>query len=225
LYSIFNKKYQSDILINKNLFIRTHFENKHHFYIIKSVFNICSVQLARRVLQLERANTSLRKEVDNETKKRKQLSNELTQTTTLLSDAQQPYNYLIDSIRTRDEKNQSFKEAIKTLETDLKNTQGENKDLKATNNQLSADLERLLNQREEMNVLKQVVLNMKSNEPQQHAMSSTIKNVYTPYTSQSNTNHDEQTRTRKPLIFTNSDPPSWYTKLKRQNQQNSLSRK
>jgi len=184
-----------------------------------------SVQLARRVLQLERANTSLRKEVDNETKKRKQLSNELTQTTTLLSDAQQPYNYLIDSIRTRDEKNQSFKEAIKTLETDLKNTQGENKDLKATNNQLSADLERLLNQREEMNVLKQVVLNMKSNEPQQHAMSSTIKNVYTPYTSQSNTNHDEQTRTRKPLIFTNSDPPSWYTKLKRQNQQNSLSRK
>ena len=39
---------------------------------------LCSVQLARRVLQLERANTSLRKEIEREKAKMKQLAEEVS---------------------------------------------------------------------------------------------------------------------------------------------------
>lgn len=47
------------------------------------LFDSCSVHLARRVLQLERANTSLRNEVNREAKKKEQLAEEVGQTLAL----------------------------------------------------------------------------------------------------------------------------------------------
>ena len=44
---------------------------------IKQQTLACSVQLARRVLQLERANTSLRKEIEREKARTKQLAEEV----------------------------------------------------------------------------------------------------------------------------------------------------
>ena len=41
---------------------------------------MCSVQLARRVLQLERANTNLKKEIERETTKSLQLAGEVSAT-------------------------------------------------------------------------------------------------------------------------------------------------
>ena len=41
---------------------------------------MCSVQLARRVLQLERANTNLKKEIERETTKSIQLAGEVSAT-------------------------------------------------------------------------------------------------------------------------------------------------
>lgn len=43
---------------------------------------------------------------------------QLKQTTTLLDEAQQPYSYLIASMKARDEQNKSLKDIIATMEKD-----------------------------------------------------------------------------------------------------------
>lgn len=109
-----------------------------------------SVHLARRVLQLERANTSLRNEMEREKKKKELLGKEVTtqnlnvvtqfaccclkylilnqdnsflqlsKATSLLNEAQQPYNYLIESIRARDSQNQSLNEQLALMEEETR---------------------------------------------------------------------------------------------------------
>ncbi|XP_015769721.1 PREDICTED: progesterone-induced-blocking factor 1-like [Acropora digitifera] len=180
-----------------------------------------SVQLARRVLHLERANTSLRNEMEREKKKKDLLGKELSKATSLLNEAQQPYNYLIESIRSRDMQNQSLNEQIALMEEDIRKLKAEKEDLISTRNQLSSDLERLLNQREEMAVMKQAILGLHSS-----------KNSHSPLTRKIAGNHGQKSRHRtsavesasiqganqpKPTIFTKSDPPTWYRKLKSHN--------
>ncbi|XP_074621025.1 progesterone-induced-blocking factor 1-like [Acropora palmata] len=180
-----------------------------------------SVQLARRVLHLERANTSLRNEMEREKKKKDLLGKELSKATSLLNEAQQPYNYLIESIRSRDMQNQSLNEQIALMEEDIRKMKAEKEDLISTRNQLSSDLERLLNQREEMAVMKQAILGLHSS-----------KNLHSPLTRKIAGNHGQKSRHRtsavesasvqranqpKPTIFTKSDPPTWYRKLKSHN--------
>lgn len=186
-----------------------------------------SVHLARRVLQLERANTSLRHDIERETKKRIEIAEELRNTTGLLNEAQQPYNYLIDSIRTRDEQNNIQKKTLSALENDIRTLKKENNDLKSSNNQMSCDLERLLNQREEMSVIKQVLVGLKSSQVED-SFSKTGKTSSTIYGAHQRTSlkkDDLQTATANPIVFTKSEPPSWYTKLKRQNDSKSRNRK
>jgi progesterone-induced-blocking factor 1 len=76
--------------------------------------------LARRVLQLERANTSLRNEVEREKSKTRQLGDELKNTNNILDQAQQPYNYLIERIRVRDTQVQQQKKHIEAMEVDVR---------------------------------------------------------------------------------------------------------
>ncbi|XP_047127127.1 progesterone-induced-blocking factor 1 isoform X1 [Hydra vulgaris] len=177
-----------------------------------------SVQLARRVLQLERANTSLRSEVERESTKCKQMTEELKQSNSLLNEAQQPYNYLIESIRTRDAQNQLLKETISNLENDIRKLKLDNEKYITCNNQMSADLERLLNQREEMTMMKEIIIKLKSN------TNETMNTVSSLYESQKNNdlyksqkNDDLNIRLVKPILFTNAQLPSWYQKLRRQN--------
>ncbi|XP_041644592.1 progesterone-induced-blocking factor 1 isoform X2 [Cheilinus undulatus] len=56
-----------------------------------------SVHLARRVLQLERENTSLRRELDTHKSQTGQISEELLAANQLLQQTQQPYSYLIET--------------------------------------------------------------------------------------------------------------------------------
>ncbi len=107
-----------------------------------------SVHLARRVLQLERINTSLKKELDNSKTQMHQLGEELSGASSLLDQAQQPYNYLIESIRSRDKQIQKHKSHIATVEEDIRRLKEERNEFIQSRNQMSADLERLLNQRE-----------------------------------------------------------------------------
>ncbi|KAK2551100.1 Progesterone-induced-blocking factor 1 [Acropora cervicornis] len=144
-----------------------------------------SVQLARRVLHLERANTSLRNEMEREKKKKDLLGKELSKATSLLNEAQQPYNYLIESIRSRDMQNQSLNEQIALMEEDIRKMKAEKEDLISTRNQLSSDLERLLNQREEMAVMKQAILGLHSS-----------KNSHSPLTRKIAGNHGQKSRHR-----------------------------
>ncbi|EDV25416.1 uncharacterized protein TRIADDRAFT_23663 [Trichoplax adhaerens] len=103
-----------------------------------------SVHLARRILKLEKDNTKLKQDLQNYQIKNEQLSDEVANSTKLLNDAQQPYNYLIESIKTRDQQIETHKKLIANLQNDTKNLVREKNDLLKQKNQLSSSLERLL---------------------------------------------------------------------------------
>ncbi|CAB4001470.1 progesterone-induced-blocking factor 1-like [Paramuricea clavata] len=107
-----------------------------------------SIHLARRVLKLERMNTTLQGQLEDEKRKRDELLQELSNTTNILNEAQQPYNYLIESIRVRDSQIKSLQENNTLLEEDIRKLQQEQDKLAESKNKITADLERLLNQRE-----------------------------------------------------------------------------
>ncbi|XP_065058171.1 progesterone-induced-blocking factor 1-like [Rhopilema esculentum] len=172
-----------------------------------------SVHLAKRVLQLERANSSLRHEIENETKKREQISHELSRTTVLLSEAKQPYNCLIDSIKIRDDDNKQMKGTIDTLNDDIRRLRIENSTLKKTNDQMTLDLERLLNQREEMNLLKQALIGIQCSESERGKQYS--KPVTKRKTVLLEKPHEEDAAvpTPRPANLAR-ETPSWYNRLK-----------
>ncbi|XP_064636325.1 progesterone-induced-blocking factor 1-like [Lineus longissimus] len=169
-----------------------------------------SVQLARRVLQLERANTSLRNEIEREKTKTRQLGDELKNTNNILDQAQQPYNYLIESIRVRDTQVQQQKKHIDTLEEDVRHLDKDKAESMRVRNQMAADLERLLNQREEMTLMKQIVLNMSDRREQPS------RGPRTPRTKPAHSTFDRpEENVQKPgaHIFINNEQPNWYKKL------------
>uniref|UniRef100_A0A673MR47 Progesterone immunomodulatory binding factor 1 n=1 Tax=Sinocyclocheilus rhinocerous TaxID=307959 RepID=A0A673MR47_9TELE len=71
-----------------------------------------SVHLARRVLQLEKQNTLLRRDLERQTTHSSQISEELDAANQLLQQAQQPHSYLIETIRQRDTQIQMLKEHL-----------------------------------------------------------------------------------------------------------------
>ncbi|XP_077711535.1 progesterone-induced-blocking factor 1 isoform X6 [Canis aureus] len=82
-----------------------------------------SVHLARRVLQLEKQNSLVLKDLEHQKEQVTQLSQELDRANSLLNQTQQPYRYLIESVRQRDSKIDSLKECITQLEKDVRNWQ------------------------------------------------------------------------------------------------------
>ncbi|BFZ15223.1 hypothetical protein BsWGS_18261 [Bradybaena similaris] len=119
-----------------------------------------SVHLARRVLQLEKTNTSLQKENQEYKNKINSMVKEVETTNELLNQSQQPYSYLIQSIKARDQQIQQQSATMQVLEEDLRKLEKEKLEMARTQNQMSLDLERLLNQKEEMAVMKQVMLSL-----------------------------------------------------------------
>ncbi|KAG8137664.1 putative Progesterone-induced-blocking factor 1-like protein, partial [Naja naja] len=96
-----------------------------------------SVHLARRLLQLERQNTLLARDLEPE---RRSWSH--------FTRVQQPYKYLIESVQQRDSQILAQKERIAQHEKDISQLNEEKKTLLRVKNQMAADLERLLNHRE-----------------------------------------------------------------------------
>ncbi|CAL1531375.1 unnamed protein product [Lymnaea stagnalis] len=119
-----------------------------------------SVHLARRVLQLEKTNTGLKKEILEYKNAVNSLTKQVESTNALLDQTQQPYSYLIQSIKVRDDQLNHHSATIQVLEGDLRKMEKEREDLVRTHNQMSLDLERLLNQKEEMAIMKKVVMSM-----------------------------------------------------------------
>uniref|UniRef100_A0A7N8YBY5 Progesterone immunomodulatory binding factor 1 n=1 Tax=Mastacembelus armatus TaxID=205130 RepID=A0A7N8YBY5_9TELE len=78
-----------------------------------------SVHLARRVLQLERQNTALRRELETHQSQTVQISEKLSTANQLLQQTQQPYSYLIETVRQRDAQISTLKERINLLEDDV----------------------------------------------------------------------------------------------------------
>ncbi|NXV03707.1 PIBF1 factor, partial [Cettia cetti] len=107
-----------------------------------------SVHLARRLLQLEKQNSLLVKDLEHQKEQVTQISQELDRANSLLNQAQQPYKYLIETVQQRDSQISLQKEHIAQLEKDVSLLNKEKTALLRVKNQMASDLERLLNDRE-----------------------------------------------------------------------------
>ena len=79
-----------------------------------------SVHLARRLLQLEKQNSLLVKDLEHQKEQVTQISQELDRANSLLSQVQQPYKYLIETVQQRDSQISVQKEHIAELEKDIR---------------------------------------------------------------------------------------------------------
>uniref|UniRef100_A0A8C2D357 Progesterone immunomodulatory binding factor 1 n=1 Tax=Cyprinus carpio TaxID=7962 RepID=A0A8C2D357_CYPCA len=181
-----------------------------------------SVHLARRVLQLEKQNTLLRRDLERQMAHSSQISEELEAANQLLQQAQQPHSYLIETVRQRDTQIQTLKERLTRLEEEVSALQKEKITLLQVKNNMAADLERLLNHREELSVMKQVLISMRS---QQHGGPLSVSQpeletdgvgtaVHRPNALKS-TDKEQYIYGPKPTVFTNKEVPEWYRKVER----------
>lgn len=107
-----------------------------------------SVHLAKRVIQLEQANTSLRAELERERKKQVDTRHDLDNANRILDQAQQPYDFLINTVRNKDGQLKKVQETIDQLEKRLNECENERQSLIRTNQQLTKDIEKLLEYQE-----------------------------------------------------------------------------
>uniref|UniRef100_A0A8C3HB94 Progesterone immunomodulatory binding factor 1 n=1 Tax=Chrysemys picta bellii TaxID=8478 RepID=A0A8C3HB94_CHRPI len=167
-----------------------------------------SVHLARRLLQLEKQNSLLVKDLEHQKEQVTQISQELHRANSLLSQVQQPYKYLIESVQQRDSQIHLQKEHITQLEKDLSILNKEKTALLRVKNQMAADLERLLNHREELAVMKQILISLHGkrygeNLPQSHSdvRSLTAKHKSNPSVKLPAEHEEENVFIPKPTLF------------------------
>ncbi|XP_048789258.1 progesterone-induced-blocking factor 1 isoform X2 [Lagopus muta] len=181
-----------------------------------------SVHLARRLLQLEKQNSLLVKDLEHQKEQVTQISQELDRANSLLSQVQQPYKYLIETVQQRDSQISVQKEHIAELEKDVSLLNKEKTALLRVKNQMAADLERLLNHREELAVMKQILINLQDKHKQQNLLpsqinlkSSTAENKLNPSVKPLPEYEEENVFRPKPTLFTNTQAPVWYKKLQK----------
>ncbi|XP_039601271.1 progesterone-induced-blocking factor 1 [Polypterus senegalus] len=174
-----------------------------------------SVHLARRLLQLERQNTVLRKDLMHQSSLTDQVSRELEEVNRLLNQTQQPYSYLIEAIRHRDSQINSQKERLTLMGEEISTLKKERVALERIKNNMAADLERLLNNHEELAVMKQTLINMHT---RRHGDELSLHQNGAPTAVRVQkviiNDDDENILKPKPTLFTNQVVPDWYRKLK-----------
>ncbi|NXC31240.1 PIBF1 factor, partial [Campylorhamphus procurvoides] len=167
-----------------------------------------SVHLARRLLQLEKQNSLLVKDLEHQKEQVTQISQELDRANSLLNQAQQPYKYLIETVQQRDSQISLQKEHIAQLEKDVSHLNKEKTALLRVKNQMAADLERLLNDREELATMKQILISLhgkhyEQNLPQSHidVRSAAGKSKSNPSVKLLPEHEEENIFTPKPTLF------------------------
>ncbi|NXE10479.1 PIBF1 factor, partial [Lophotis ruficrista] len=167
-----------------------------------------SVHLARRLLQLEKQNSLLVKDLEHQKEQVTQISQELDRANSLLSQVQQPYKYLIETVQQRDSQISLQKEHITQLEKDISLLNKEKTALLRVKNQMAADLERLLNHREELATMKQILISLhgkryEQNLPHSHidVKSATAKNKRNHSVKLLPEHEEENVFTPKPTLF------------------------
>ncbi|XP_042312486.1 progesterone-induced-blocking factor 1 [Sceloporus undulatus] len=178
-----------------------------------------SVHLARRLLQLEKQNTLLVKDLEHQKEQVTEISQERDKVNSLLNQVQQPYRYLIDSVQQRDSQIILQKERIAQLEKDVTFLNKEKTALLRVKNQMAADLERLLNHREELAVMKQMLISLHGKPqgdslPQKENKNLPSKSTSSPSVHLSLEHEEGGIFAPKPTLFTNEAPPQWFKKAK-----------
>ncbi|XP_053563903.1 progesterone-induced-blocking factor 1 [Bombina bombina] len=178
-----------------------------------------SVHLARRLLQLERQNTSLMNDLEHQKSNSTKISLELEKANSLLNQVQQPYQYLIESIRQRDSQIDSLKDQNSQLEQDVSHLNKERTSLLRAKNQMAADLEKLLTHREELAEMKQVLIGLHNKQKHLPPTSELGRNFSAKPKSKSSelalqSQHEDNIIIPKPTVFTKKETPEWYNRLK-----------
>ncbi|KAM4729540.1 progesterone-induced-blocking factor 1 [Anableps anableps] len=176
-----------------------------------------SVHLARRVLQLERHNTSLRRELEKHQSQTGQMSKELSAANQLLQQTQQPYSFLIETVREKDAEISALKERVSSLDEEVSSLRKERNALQQVKNDMAADLERLLNNREELAMMKQALISMRSRQREGPDLfgtnnSATRTSGIAKQKSKrvSGIGVEESSDKPKPTVFTKKEAPDWY---------------
>ncbi|XP_042110872.1 progesterone-induced-blocking factor 1 isoform X2 [Ovis aries] len=173
-----------------------------------------SVHLARRVLQLEKQNSLVLKDLDHQKNQVTQLSQELDRANSLLNQTQQPYRYLIESVRQRDSKIDSLKNCITELEKDVSNLNKEKSALQQMKDQMALDLEQLLNHREELAAMKQIITHMRSKRSEDNLLFTKMESKNVTENQKSKTLNvpkepEDNVFIPKPTLFTKKEAPEW----------------
>ncbi|XP_021505859.1 progesterone-induced-blocking factor 1 [Meriones unguiculatus] len=173
-----------------------------------------SVHLARRVLQLEKQNSLILKDLDRQKDQVRQLSQELDRANSLLNQTQQPYRYLIESVQQRDLKIDSLMKCTAQLEKDVSNLNKEKSALLQTKNQMALDLEQLLNHREEFAAMKQIIANMCSKHSENSLVLTKMESKSVTENQASKTlnmprDREENIFIPKPTLFTKREAQEW----------------
>ncbi|XP_069458425.1 progesterone-induced-blocking factor 1 isoform X2 [Ovis canadensis] len=173
-----------------------------------------SVHLARRVLQLEKQNSLVLKDLDHQKNQVTQLSQELDRANSLLNQTQQPYRYLIESVRQRDSKIDSLKKCITELEKDVSNLNKEKSALQQMKDQMALDLEQLLNHREELAAMKQIITHMRSKRSEDNLLFTKMESKNVTENQKSKTLNvpkepEDNVFIPKPTLFTKKEAPEW----------------
>ncbi|CAO2591749.1 Progesterone-induced-blocking factor 1 [Lemmus lemmus] len=173
-----------------------------------------SVHLARRVLQLEKQNSLILKDLEHRKDQVRQLSQELDRANSLLNQTQQPYRYLIESVRQRDSKIDSLMKCTAQLEKDISNLNKEKSGLLQTKNQMALDLEQLLNHREEFAAMKQIIINMCSKHSENNLLFTKGESKGVTENQASKIlnmprEHEDNVFIPKPTLFTKTDTQEW----------------
>uniref|UniRef100_F6VHE0 Progesterone immunomodulatory binding factor 1 n=1 Tax=Ciona intestinalis TaxID=7719 RepID=F6VHE0_CIOIN len=162
-----------------------------------------SVQLARRVLRLEKINTSLQSDIQRREEETKQMAIKLSNSNRLLEESKQPYSFLIESMRRRDEEVEEHRRSLYNMEEHVKMLEDKNLQLSKKNQLMSSDLDRLLGHQQELTIMKRVIANMGS--PRQGEVPNLLASGDSPRQKQKS---DGQ-RFPKPIVFTKKENMSF----------------
>ncbi|XP_066437224.1 progesterone-induced-blocking factor 1 [Eleutherodactylus coqui] len=176
-----------------------------------------SVHLARRLLQLEKQNSLLIKDLEHHKEQNTKVSLEVDRANALLSQVHQPYQYLIESVRRRDTQIDCLKDQISKLEKDVSKLSKEKSSLLRIKNQMAADLEQLLNHREELAEMKQVLLGLKTKRSvevfphsKEHMRIRTARMKSASPEPALQSHQDENVFLPQPTLFTKKEAPERY---------------
>ncbi|KAM7321238.1 hypothetical protein ACRRTK_019330 [Alexandromys fortis] len=159
------------------------------------------VHLARRVLQLEKQNSLILKDLDHQKDLIRQLSQERDRANSLLNQTQQPYRYLIESVRQRDSKIDSLMKCTAQLEKDISLYCGP-----------LVVIGVLLVQ--EFAAMKQIIINMCSKHSENNLLLSKVESKGVTENQASKIlnmprEHEDNVFIPKPTLFTKTDAQEW----------------
>ena len=119
-----------------------------------------SVQLARRILNLEKINSSHCKEKEELKEEVTRMRKKLETKEKLLFEANQPMSYMLEGMKRRDANIEKLQMEAEKMREKMSKLKKENGHLIESKTQLSFDLDKLLSHREELEIIKGVLMKM-----------------------------------------------------------------